>query len=390
MRDLKRLRRSTTDRRIAGVAGGIGRHLDVDPTVIRVLLVVLVFFGGAGLLLYGALWLFVPEDGRDDAPISTTGETRTVVLLAVGVLAGLLLLGDTWWLGFGGGWPPPVVPLLAVGLVAWLLLRNRGDGRGGAVAPGTSPTGAAPASATDDAAGDPTGDATGEAAGYAPSPAYAVPAWPAAGPPVYPPPPAVPRERRPRSLFGPTMALVALALGVVAVVDLAGTALPWAVYPAAALTVIGLALLVGSFAGRTTGLVLTGLVAGSVLAVAVWAPDLRIGDLAARPATAAALQEEYAYTVGQVHLDLTGIEDLEALDGRVVDISMRAGEVVVDVPEGLDVDVSSTADAGRLDVLDRVVEGPDIANNRSTADTAAPDLRLDIAMGFGRVEVSTR
>ena len=65
MRDLRRLRRSATDRKIAGVAGGLGRHLDVDPTVLRVLFVVAAFFGGAGLLLYGALWLLVPEDGRD-------------------------------------------------------------------------------------------------------------------------------------------------------------------------------------------------------------------------------------------------------------------------------------------------------------------------------------
>src|SRR6188768_2368628 len=69
MRDLSRLRRSTSDRYFAGVAGGLGRHLDIDPTIIRVLLAVLTFFGGAGLLVYGAFWLFVPEDGRDRAPI---------------------------------------------------------------------------------------------------------------------------------------------------------------------------------------------------------------------------------------------------------------------------------------------------------------------------------
>ena len=50
MRDLRRLRRSATDRKIAGVAGGLARHLDIDPTVLRVLFVVLAFFGGAGLL----------------------------------------------------------------------------------------------------------------------------------------------------------------------------------------------------------------------------------------------------------------------------------------------------------------------------------------------------
>jgi hypothetical protein len=186
------------------------------------------------------------------------------------------------------------------------------------------------------------------------------------------------------------MAFTALALGAVAVVDVAGTSMPWAVYPATALTVIGLALVVGAFAGRTAGLVVTGVVATGVLAAAVWSPQLTVGELSARPTTAAALQDEYAYTAGRLHLDLTGIEDLDALDGRTLELRMLAGEVVVDVPDGLDVDVVSQADGGRLDVLGRVVEGPDVVNNRSTPDTAAPDLRIDLDMGFGQARVSTR
>src|SRR3954471_11546406 len=63
IRDLGRLRRSITDRKVAGVAGGLGRHLDIDPLVLRVAFVVLVFFGGAGRILNGACWLLVPADG---------------------------------------------------------------------------------------------------------------------------------------------------------------------------------------------------------------------------------------------------------------------------------------------------------------------------------------
>ena len=62
LRSYQRLTRSTTDRKVAGVAGGLGRHLNVDPTLLRVLFVVLCFFGGAGFLLYGVAWLVVPED----------------------------------------------------------------------------------------------------------------------------------------------------------------------------------------------------------------------------------------------------------------------------------------------------------------------------------------
>ena len=113
LRDFERLRRSRTDRKIAGVAGGLGRHLNIDPTVLRVLFVVLVFFGGAGLLLYGAAWLIVPEEGSDEGTISTSPSTRNSVLVVEGILAALLLIGDSWG-GFGFPWPLAIIALVVV------------------------------------------------------------------------------------------------------------------------------------------------------------------------------------------------------------------------------------------------------------------------------------
>ena len=72
---------ASTDRYIAGVAGGLGRHFDIDPTVIRVVLVVLTFFGGAGILLYGVIWLFVPEDGEEHAPVDLSPDVLKIVLI---------------------------------------------------------------------------------------------------------------------------------------------------------------------------------------------------------------------------------------------------------------------------------------------------------------------
>lgn len=403
MRDLNRLRRSTTDRKIAGVAGGIGRHLDIDPTIVRVLLVVMVFFGGAGLLVYGATWLFVPEDGSDEAPIRTSGETRTLVLVVALVIAGLLLLSDGWWFGFNDGWPAPLLPLLVVGLVVWLLVRNRGRRTGGQAPPppppysGTTPHSATPpypatyapgpgGSAWESTADAPT--AAGPPPGSLP-PAFGPPPPPASAPPYLPPPPPAPRALRERSLFGITMAFVLLGLGAVAVVELAGNPLPWAVYPATALTVIGLGLLAAAFVGRGAGLAFTGVLTTAVLAVAVWAPELEFGDVDAHPTSAAAVQDSYAYTAGRIHLDLTGVQDLEQLDGRVLDLRMRAGEVIVELPDGLDVDVSSEARGGQLVVLGNVVEGRAISNDQATPDTPAPDLRINLDMGFGHARVST-
>ena len=59
---MKKLYRSS-NRILAGVCGGIGEYLNIDPTVVRVLYIVLSFFSAAfpGLLLYLILLLFIPN-----------------------------------------------------------------------------------------------------------------------------------------------------------------------------------------------------------------------------------------------------------------------------------------------------------------------------------------
>ena len=52
---------SRADRKIAGVCGGLGEWLDVDPVFLRVAFVLLALFGGLGILVYVVLWLFVPR-----------------------------------------------------------------------------------------------------------------------------------------------------------------------------------------------------------------------------------------------------------------------------------------------------------------------------------------
>jgi phage shock protein C len=58
----KRLYRSRTERMIAGVCGGIAEYFDIDPVIVRLIAVVLLFSGGApGVLPYLVLWVVVPE-----------------------------------------------------------------------------------------------------------------------------------------------------------------------------------------------------------------------------------------------------------------------------------------------------------------------------------------
>ncbi len=57
------LRRSRTNRRLAGVCGGLGEYFGIDPTIIRILFVLLALPGGLpGTLLYVILWLVMPEE----------------------------------------------------------------------------------------------------------------------------------------------------------------------------------------------------------------------------------------------------------------------------------------------------------------------------------------
>ncbi|HUZ21161.1 MAG TPA: PspC domain-containing protein [Acidimicrobiales bacterium] len=59
------LRRSGEDRMLAGVAAGIADWFGVDVTAVRVAFVVLAVLGGAGIPLYLAAWLLIPEEGAE-------------------------------------------------------------------------------------------------------------------------------------------------------------------------------------------------------------------------------------------------------------------------------------------------------------------------------------
>ena len=63
MSDTKRLTRSSTDKKIAGVCGGIAAYFDgVDSTLIRVIAVILTVFGFGGLIVYIVLAIIIPLD----------------------------------------------------------------------------------------------------------------------------------------------------------------------------------------------------------------------------------------------------------------------------------------------------------------------------------------
>jgi phage shock protein C len=68
------LTRSTTDRVIAGVAGGIAERFGLDPTLVRIAWVVSIFFGGFGILLYVVLWIALPKGPSQSSAIRIAEE----------------------------------------------------------------------------------------------------------------------------------------------------------------------------------------------------------------------------------------------------------------------------------------------------------------------------
>lgn len=386
MKDLGRLRRSVTDRHIAGVAGGLARHLDIDPIIVRVALVVAVFFGGAGLLAYIGAWVLVPEEGTNDEPLGLDQRSRTLALAGVGVLAVVCAFGD-WAGAFWFPWPLAIVAVLVV----WFLNRKQKSESGGYG--WTTPPGAAPGTAP----GEPVADGvTSESyeqsypQAYGPSPdqAYVQQGW--VTPTTY-----VRETRRPRNprrrgplLFFFTVALVALAEGALGVVDMAGASVTDSAYPALALGIIALMLLVGSFWGRAGGLIALGLVAALATAGATIGDQFPDDHHTYVPTSPGAVQDSYDFGGGEFLLDLSAVSDVDALDGRDIRIDGVGGRIEVVVPDGMDVDVTTEVVAGDSRVFDQRNDGFDITVDGSRdGGVGVPDMSINIDLVAGEVIV---
>jgi phage shock protein C len=68
--------RPVQDRMLAGVATGIARYLGVDVTIVRVVFAVLAVVGGAGIPIYVAGWLLIPEEGSGQSIASEFIQSR--------------------------------------------------------------------------------------------------------------------------------------------------------------------------------------------------------------------------------------------------------------------------------------------------------------------------
>jgi phage shock protein C len=108
-----RLYRSTSDRAIAGVCGGLAHYFKIDPALVRILFLAFALAGGASILLYIVLWIAVPADGGvQTTPISHAGnEMVAVVLISIGALWLLANVGAFSLIDWRFAWPLVLVAL---------------------------------------------------------------------------------------------------------------------------------------------------------------------------------------------------------------------------------------------------------------------------------------
>ena len=382
LRNFSGLRRTThasaEGRHIAGVAGGIARHFNVDPLLVRVILVVSVFFGGAGGIVYVAAWLLVPEDGFDDGMIPVGPPARNLLLWVAGGIAAISLLGDA----FGDADVPwfwlavlAVVALWYANRGKWRRKRNRGG----------------PATATSSTA-DHQDVSTGQTH-YLPAP------WPVGS---YDPNATLtpPGRRRPPLLFGRAIAVAALAMGVLGLLDVFNwMPVPTSAYPAGLLVVFGGFLVLGAFWGRAGGLIFLGLIALAALPVTMINPStLETGStIEAHPRSVSALEDSYHFGAGAIVLDMSAI-DPKTLEGRDLEIVSAFAEITVIVPDDATVSVDTSVgalgdtqvfdeartDFGRFTVDRTHVAGEDGSRPGLAKDA---DLRLTVTADVGAINV---
>jgi len=78
----KRLMRSSTDKKIAGVCAGLADYFDLDATIIRLVWLLLLFFAGTGLLAYIILWIVLPLAPPEQAHNASSSTSTSVQVVS--------------------------------------------------------------------------------------------------------------------------------------------------------------------------------------------------------------------------------------------------------------------------------------------------------------------
>jgi phage shock protein PspC (stress-responsive transcriptional regulator) len=325
----KRLTRSRDDRIIGGVCGGLGRYFNVDPLLFRIGAVALVFLGGAGILLYLAALLLVPNEDQAAAIMpGAQGRNRGLAIAGVVVLLLIafpfLLAGGFVFAGIGF----PLAVLVGAGVLVWWLVSGEG----------------------------PSGDA---------------------------------RDVARRAALGIAILIGCFVLFFVA--GFGAAAGPDWLMPALVI-VAGIAIVAGAFVQPMRWLVppaLTIALAVGTVAAAGIDFDGGIGNREYRPGSSVDLRDHYELGIGELVVDL---RDTDLPKGDVpLDLDVGIGEARVLVPDDVCVATEGDIGVGNVRLLGRDHGGIDV--NYEDAPDAKPAatrlfVRGDVGVGELRVETN--
>jgi hypothetical protein len=208
------------------------------------------------------------------------------------------------------------------------------------------------------------------------------------------PPPPIKRKREPSRLGRFTLSLTVLAVGVLALIQVAGVHMTAAPYFATALATVGLGLLVGAWYGRSRGLIWAGMGLSLLLLVSTVSGnfnDLRTaGDVAWVPNSMGELGTGYLHSFGDANLDLTRL-NFDGLD-KQVSVQINAGNLTVNVPPKVDVVVHARVNVGNADIFgthwDGVNNPTRTINDNDSDGPGGGHLTLNLTVKAGNLEVS--
>lgn len=434
MDSIWRIRRSVTDRKLAGVCGGVAAYWGVDPVLIRVGWALLALTGGVGVVLYVAGWLLIPlgtapRSGVDDlfgGAAANWPKEVWVTLVVIACVAAFALFGSVspfgigpalvlavvWYFGFyrnrtgapgpGAAPPPRVAPVVppapfhypgpatpfTEAASAW---RQRVQEVREDRAPGHP---AHPATMAMSVSAPPAPPSSSTAERYAAFLAQPDPA----GLYTEPTPAPVPVRRgaspTARRLRLTTLIVVGSTLGGLGLADYLGASIPLSVYAAAALAVVGLALVIATWLGRARGLLGLGVLLGVVALVG----STGFGAAVTDPTQYGSRQLSYTSEValptepdhvgtGELSVDLSGLRATRDLSYRA---SVDNGQLVVVIPPGTGVQLHYALQWGQVETFgQQLVAGANLEQTETLVPAAPgePTLHLDLRVRRGQLEV---
>ena len=387
-----RPRRPRRGRIIAGVAAGIGRRYGIDPIIVRVVLVVSAFYGGAGVGIYLLGWLFFAAEGDEVSGFQgMIGRGRSSMSRAFAIVLCIALIPAASQL-FGNHFSTLAGTLVLLGGL-FLLHRYRSD-KGSVDAP------AGTAAGTDSEVGSMTDSTPTDALHPESGPQDRVPpawdplgaapfAWdlPEPGPATPPEPPLLVPARR-RSRIG--LATFGLALVIGAVLTVVGPAGGWLNAPhivGILGAVVGIGLVAGSFVRGGRGLIPLAILlsgAGFLMTSAQFTTWRGAGDALFTPTSISDVQPVYQRSAGSLRLDLTHLPNTGTVRTQV---KLGVGNATVFVPADADVVATCSANIGDVNCLDQRDNGAGHPSVSAHQNGNGLHIVLDVQDGTGSVRV---